>query len=135
MPIGNIDTYSDIDLDVGSHPLTGDIRKKTKENCLKQAIKSLLLTNPGERLFQPSWGCSLKTYLFEPVSASVSMEIQETVKLALENFEKRIEVIDVICDINQRSNGYNIYLFYNLIGTNTVMEQSIELLELIERVR
>ena len=54
MPIGTVNSYSDIDMNMGYHPLTKDLRKKTKEDSIKQSVRNLLLTSPGEKLFKIS---------------------------------------------------------------------------------
>ena len=43
-------------MDIGFHPISKDIRKKTKESSIKQAVRNLLLTSPGERMFNAEWG-------------------------------------------------------------------------------
>ena len=61
----------------------------------KSAIKSdlihLLLTNRGERLYQPDFGANLKRYLFEPnddiTSESIRKEIEEAVRRFIPNLK------------------------------------------------
>ena len=43
--------YKDIDLCFRRNPVTGDIAVKENENAIKQALKNLMLTRPGERPF------------------------------------------------------------------------------------
>jgi phage baseplate assembly protein W len=135
MPIGSIDSFSDIDLNMGFHPLTKDIRKKTKEDCIKQAVKFLLFTIPGERTFKPLWGCKLRNYLFEMMDDETADVIREEILLALKNFEKRIEVIDVIIIPEQEKYGYSISVHYTILGSQEVVSQDLNITELLERVR
>jgi hypothetical protein len=132
MPIGTIDSYSDIDMDLGFHPLTRDLRKKTKETAIKQSVRNLLLTSPGERLFNPGWGCNLRGFLFEPISEVSAIEIKEMVNLSLLNYEPRIEVIDILVVPMIDRDGYDIFLYYKLRETTTVINQTVSL---TERVR
>ena len=132
MPIGTVDSYSDIDMDMGFHPLTKDLRKKTKENSIKQSVRNLLLTSPGEKLFNPNWGCNLRGFLFDPISDTSAIEIKETVGLSLKNYEPRIEVIDILVVPMLDNDGYDIVLYYNLRETTTVINQTVSL---TERVR
>ena len=88
MPIGAVNSYSDIDMDMGYHPLTKDLRKKTKEDSIKQSVRNLLLTSPGEKLFNPGWGCNLRGFLFEPITEMAVIEIKESVELSLKNENK-----------------------------------------------
>lgn len=132
MPIGSLEKYSDIDLDMGSHPLSKDIRKKTKENSIKQAIKNLILTNPGERLFNPGWGCDLKRFLFEPIDDTVGMEIRDLIISSITNYEPRVELIDVLVLPSTSYDGYEIGLYYKIRETTAVVNQTVTL---AERVR
>lgn len=132
MPIGAVNSYSDIDMDMGYHPLTKDLRKKTKEDSIKQSVRNLLLTSPGEKLFNPGWGCNLRGFLFEPITEMAVIEIKESVELSLKNYEPRIEVIDILVVPMLSKEGYDISLYYKLLETTTVINQTVSL---AERVR
>lgn len=40
---------------------------------IKQKLKMIVLTNPGEKLMEPEFGLGIKKYLFEPTSGIVEM--------------------------------------------------------------
>ena len=132
MPIGTVNSYSDIDMNMGYHPLTKDLRKKTKEDSIKQSVRNLLLTSPGEKLFNPGWGGNLRGFLFEPITEMAVIEIKESVELSLKNYEPRIEVIDILVVPMLSKDGYDISLYYKLLETTTVINQTVSL---TERVR
>tara|TARA_B100000768_G_C11237911_1_gene358093 strand:- start:856 stop:1281 length:426 start_codon:yes stop_codon:yes gene_type:complete len=68
---------------------------------VEQSIANILLTGRGERRFQPLFGGDLHTALFElstnfdSISVPGEINIKESIKIALENFEPRIKVLDV----------------------------------------
>ena len=132
MPIGTVNSYSDIDMNMGYHPLTKDLRKKTKEDSIKQSVRNLLLTSPVEKLFNPGWGCNLRGFLFEPITEMAVIEIKESVELSLKNYEPRIEVIDILVVPMLSKDGYDISLYYKLLETTKVINQTVSL---TERVR
>ena len=132
MPIGTVDSYSDLDMDIGFHPISKDIRKKTKESSIKQAVRNLLLTSPGERMFNAEWGCGIRAYLFEPISDTIASEIKDMIITSLNNYEPRVEVIDVVVLPMTGDDGYEIGLYYKLRETTTVISQTVTL---AERVR
>ena len=45
--------YKDIDMSFKVNALSGDIGKKLDVNAVKQSVKSLLLTKPHEKFFNP----------------------------------------------------------------------------------
>ena len=135
MPVGSLDSFSDIDLNVGFHPLTKDIRKKTKENSIKQAVQFLLFTIPGERILNPLWGCNLRSYLFEMIDDETSDLIKQDILSSLKNFEKRIEVLDVIVTPEHEKYGYSISINYTILGSLNVVSQDLNIAGLLERVR
>tara|TARA_R110002020_G_scaffold411804_1_gene621417 strand:- start:188 stop:583 length:396 start_codon:yes stop_codon:yes gene_type:complete len=57
---------------------------KTYRDMVKQNLKNLLLTNPGERIMDMSFGAGLRTYFFEPMIANtypqIAADIEEQVK-------------------------------------------------------
>ena len=55
--------YRDIDLSFAKKTNTGDIFKKTDAAAVKQAIKTLLLTNRMEKPFQPGFGADLRAVI------------------------------------------------------------------------
>jgi phage baseplate assembly protein W len=57
---------------------------------IKQSLRILLTTTMGERLMQPTYGCDLRRYLFEPFNATLAGLIQELVTTAILYHEPRI---------------------------------------------
>ena len=55
---------------------------------IKQNIKMLLLTVPGERVMFPDYGVGLKTYLFSNFSGTVYAEIEDKINQAEASWRK-----------------------------------------------
>ena len=49
---------------------------KTTFDSVRNNIKSLLLTNRGERIMQPSLGLNLRKYIFEPLTGDTILTIE-----------------------------------------------------------
>ncbi len=62
---------------------------KGAEN-IRESIKIILLTEPGERLMLPEFGCRLKSFLFRPNISSSHMLMQEEITNSLTRWEPRI---------------------------------------------
>ena len=52
----------------------------TLNMMIKQNLKMLILTNPGERVMVPNFGVGIRRYLFEVVSDEVYAEIDSKIK-------------------------------------------------------
>ena len=62
---------------------------------MREAIRIILGTSPGERVMRPDFGAGLDQFVFEPVSAATVARMQRQVREALVIWEPRIDVEDV----------------------------------------
>jgi uncharacterized protein len=109
------------------------------EEDIRQALVILLSTVPGERVMRPTFGCGLKSMVFETMDEGTMAEIRDLVERAILFFEPRITLnrvdvtfpdplggrLDLLLDYtiretNARSNM--VYPFYLLEGTNLRLE-------------
>ena len=113
--------YSDIDLSFAKKS-NGDIFKKTEAAAVKQAVKTLIQTNFGERPFNYYFGSNIRALLFEPVTPDVIDEIKLNIRLAIENFEPRAELLDVrVLDEIDR-NSINVSIRFKVVNTDEQVE-------------
>ncbi|HEY0953885.1 MAG TPA: GPW/gp25 family protein [Roseateles sp.] len=78
----------------------GSIAWSSGEDNVREAIRIVLMTEPGERLYLPSFGAGLGRFLFEPNVASTHTLIAERIQGALQAWEPRVRVesVDVLAD-------------------------------------
>ena len=62
---------------------------------IKQNVKMVLLTNPGERIMIPEFGVGVKRYLFEMSNSPVFDELEFAVKTQLRRYIQAIDVLAV----------------------------------------
>jgi len=108
--------YKDIDMSFSPNALTKDVGKKFDVNAVKQAIKNVLLTQKGEKPFNPNYGSGVYDLLFEPMDFFVSSIMQKEIETTLENYERRVKVIDVVCEPNFDLNQYEIRVEFYVVG-------------------
>ena len=113
--------YSDIDLSFAKKS-NGDIFKKTEAAAVKQAVKTLIQTNFGERPFNYYLGSNIRALLFEPVTPDTVAEIDINIRLAIQNFEPRAELLDVRVLDEIDKNSVNVSVRFRVISTNEVVE-------------
>lgn len=129
-PLENVPTYySDFPIDFSKHPVTGQLAVITNEESVKQSIKNLVLTNLGERFYDPLKGSRVKESLFEPMGAMTTESIRSTIQHAVETYERRANVVGV--EIEEEENGYHAHIFFSLI--NIAQTHSVSVF--LQRVR
>jgi phage baseplate assembly protein W len=70
-----------------------------------EAILIILGTAPGERPMRPEFGCGIHNYIFETVDAYTMARLEQEIRIALDRWEPRVEVLDVEFDLSRISNG------------------------------
>ena len=73
----------------------GQIDLASGPEKVRQSIRIILETEPGERVMRPDFGCGLRTYLMRPNTVATRALIQHDVQLALTNWEPRIRLTSV----------------------------------------
>ena len=68
-----------------------DMTKKNKR-AIKSDVMHLLLTNKGERLYQPDFGTDLKKFLFEPNIVTVQTDIKNEIQKALDRYIPNLQI-------------------------------------------
>lgn len=88
--IKNSLVFSDFDLNMRRHPVTGKLIVKKNEDSIKQALKYLVLTNKRERFFNPLIGTDLRKKLFENIDSFLVEDVKYAIETAVKNFEPRV---------------------------------------------
>lgn len=97
----------------------GAIALAAGEVDVAQAIAIVLGTAPGERPMRPAFGCGVHRLVFDTITPGTVSRIDEAVRTALERWEPRIEVKDVLVDLAAASEGrLDIHINYTLRTTN-----------------
>lgn len=109
--------YSDIDIAFLARP-SGDIYKKVDAAAVKQSVKNILLTNPGEKPFKPLFGGGLSNLLFELIDIDAEEQLDEAVKNAISNFEPRAKVIDTDFSVSNDNNAISLRIVFQILTTN-----------------
>src|SRR5206468_1302717 len=61
---------------------------------VEQMIKQVLLTNPGERVNRPDFGCGLRRMVFHPNSAPAATLLKVTILQALDKWLSTVIKVD-----------------------------------------
>ena len=97
----------------------GKFMLSTADEDIKEAIRIILKTVPGERVMQPEFGCGIDEYVFSEINISNLKLMEETVKKALLHYEPRIYVEEVKAKPADGENGLiMIDITYRITSTN-----------------
>lgn len=79
---------------LGKLPLTrGYFSKETGISLVKSMLRQALLTEKGERLMLPDYGCGLKRYLFEPMDETLFLEIKSNILTTINKYVPGVEIL------------------------------------------
>jgi uncharacterized protein len=99
---------------------TGKIALSEFEQDIREAIRLVLLTIPGERVMRPDFGAGLHAFVFASMSATTLGAIQSGVQKALIQWEPRIQVLTVKVTPERGDIGQvSIDIDYRVRATNT----------------
>ena len=92
----------------------------SEDEDIRESLRILLATTPGERIMQPAYGCELKKLVFDNISTSSLTEIKDAVERAVVFFEPRIILNDITVDTEKINDGLiRILVDYTIRVTNT----------------
>lgn len=71
---------------LGSSPDGGIFSRTTGVNLIKAAVHQLLLTERGERIMLPNFGCNLRKYLYQPLDENTFESIKREIQYSFKNY-------------------------------------------------
>ena len=89
------------------------------EDDIRQAVRIILATEPGERVMRPDFGAGLRALVFEPITAATQALAQHRVQTALATWEPRIDSVDVRVDADPPNGRLMINIRYRIRASNT----------------
>tara|TARA_A200000159_G_C7320545_1_gene338686 strand:- start:14 stop:427 length:414 start_codon:yes stop_codon:yes gene_type:complete len=122
-----VEFFSDFESNLERIPGREDIARRVNENAVRDSIRNLVLTDRGERLFQPDIGCDIRGSLFENIDQNTILILKENIRSTIKTFEPRCEVKDVIVNANIDKNEIFVKIIFSVINTNRNLSLTIDL--------
>src|SRR3990167_1175567 len=91
---------------------------KTYQDVVKQNLKNLILTVPGERIMMPDFGVGLKTYLFEQDESSLRSEISSKIHSQVNKYLPFVNILNIV--FNSNDNFLSLKIFYNIVPLDSL---------------
>ena len=109
-------SFKDFSVNFARNPFTDDLSVVNNDNSIKQAVKNIILTSPGEKPFQPLVGSSVNRLLFEPLDAFTADAIAEEIRTTINQYEPRVALTRVDVTPIYENNKLNVSLEYKIVG-------------------
>ncbi|ADO99015.1 base plate wedge subunit [Prochlorococcus phage P-SSM7] len=109
-------SFKDFSVNFARNPFTDDLSIVNNDNSIKQAVKNIILTSPGEKPFQPLVGSSVNRLLFEPLDAFTADAVAEEIRTTINQYEPRVKLTKVNVTPIFEGNKLNVSLEYKIVG-------------------
>ena len=109
-------SFKDISLSFEPHPVTKDLPVLKNERAIIRSVRNIVQTIPTEKFFDSVFGSDVYRSLFDFVDFGTASIIQEQIKTALNNFEKRINNVKVEVEPRPDDNDFEVTVIFDIIG-------------------
>lgn len=117
MPVQRVSKpFKDISASFKSNPLNSDLIGLKNANAIARAIRNLILTEPGEKPFQPDLGFEVYSSLFNTLDQITASNIKQQIENTIVKYEPRVDLDEVVVEANQYKNAFDVQIFYEIVG-------------------
>ena len=117
MPLERVSQgFKDISMSFQSNPLNNDLIGLKNENAIARSVRNIVFTVPGEKFFNPRFGSDVSEVLFENINEITASTIEDQIRLSINNYEPRVELISVEAIPNYDNNQFDATVTYKIIG-------------------
>ena len=109
--------FSDFTSEFTSNPATGDLYKNVNDFAIKESLKNLILTEQGERMFQPTLGGTIRRSLFGQLDEITVTRLRSSVEMTIKNHEPRVVFRDISVVTDDDRNNASLTIFYSTINS------------------
>ena len=99
-----------------ANPLNEDLIALKNANAIARSVRNIVFTLPGEKFFEPTFGSRITESLFENIDDITASIIIDELRESIENFEPRVQLIDVKAFPNYDNNAFDVTVVYEIIG-------------------
>ena len=119
MPLERVSPgFKDVSMSFKVNPLNFDLIGLKNENAIARSVRNIVFTLPGERFFNEQFGSRISASLFENIDDITANQIVDEITESLENYEPRINLLDVQAFPNFDNNQFDVMIIYEIIGAD-----------------
>jgi len=110
------------------YPTGGTLSYPGLEKSVRDSIRIILTTRPGEQLLRPQFGAGLQNFLDEGNTVATRRRIQAAILENLKNYETRAVFDRVDVDPIQEAPGQiHVQIFYRLLRTGAAQQTGLSM--------
>jgi len=99
---------------------SASVQLVSAEEDICESLQILLSTSLGERVMQPTYGCNLQDFVFEPLSPTITSSIKEQLRTSILYHEPRILLNSLDLSLDEQLQGrVNLTIDYTILNTNS----------------
>ena len=88
------------------------------EDNVRESLRLILLTQPGERLMREEFGAGLHRYLLEPNTVVTHQQIRDSILQSIRRWEPRVVLDEVRVEVDAEiSRQVNVTILFRLVAT------------------
>ena len=124
MPIERVSQgFKDISMTFQVNPLNSDLIGLKNENAIARSVRNIVFTLPGEKFFDEDFGSRISASLFENIDDISAAEIIDEIRQSINNYEPRVELLDVQAFPNFDNNQFDVRIVYEIIGADVPAQE------------
>ena len=124
MPLERVSPgFKDISMTFQANPLTADLIGLKNANAISRSVRNIVFTLPGEKFFEEDFGCRISASLFENMDSITANQIKDEITESIENFEPRVNLLEVEVIPEFDNNQFDVLLIYEIIGTDVPVQE------------
>lgn len=115
--------FSDVVSTFEVNPDTGDLYRNINDFAVRESLKNILLTDLGERPFQPTLGGDIRRQMFEIVDERMLIHLKRAIEIAIHNHEPRVVLRDLSIVPDEENNQVTVTVFYTTINSPGLVQE------------
>lgn len=115
--------FSDVHSTFEVNPDTGDLFRNINDFAIRESLKNIILTDLGERPFQPTLGGDIRRQLFENLDEKTAIHLKNSIEVAIHNHEPRVVLRDLSIVPDYEHNQVTVTIFYTTINSPGLVQE------------
>ena len=111
--------YSDLTVPISYKANGRDVKDNRDIEAIRGGLRNIFSWRRGERVLLPEFGVNLDQYLYEPINDYTATRIREEIKNAIELWEPRVKIVDIIVTPFVDQHQYDVSIIMTIPSMET----------------